>query len=993
MTIQPVPGTTTNAPLLFHSHQTTVLCRCGTNVQCADILLFGLLNVQSINNKSVTICDLIEDDNFDIMALTETWHAQSSDLPLRNAAPPGYSIIDAPRPHMSDYTGANHGGIAIVHRSTIASRLIALPFYVTTFETLICSLRTPLTNLMFVVVYRPASQPITNKFFDDLTSLLEVTAMYKSKTVICGDFNVHIDDSNDSNALQLLDLLEAFGLTQHINGSTHMFGHTLDLVITAPDFVPLHTCADSPIFSDHGLVTCFLPHSRPVSSCLQTKVIRKIKAIDNQIVTQTVMNLPICADIPRLVGQPASALCELYSTSLRQVLDDLAPATTISVRDSSLSPWYDGECRAARRLARSFERRYRRSRMEADRLAWIRQLETKRVLITQKAASYWTNSLHACHGNSKQLWCCLNTILRRDVPSSVQSVIVTAESLEAFFCDKVEAVRSATRLCPPPAFTVFDGSHFDDFRPCSIEEIRQTIQKSPPKSCTLDPIPNSLFTPLLEQLLPILHLLCNTSMSDGVLPDSEKAAIVTPILKKAGLDPDNTASYRPISNLTFVSKLIERLVSCQLTSYLQDNHLMPPVQSAYRKHYSTETATLKVASDVFDSIDAGKLTILAMLDLSAAFDTVDHEILKSRLSMSYGVGGTVLRWLTSFLTDRTQTVNFAAQRSAPFKLTCGVPQGSVLGPILFNMYTADVIRIAASFGVTVHCYADDVQLYVHCLAKDSQTAVARLLACIEAIDNWMRSNRLKMNPDKTQCIWLGTRQQLAKISIEQLHLHDGTVITPSTSVRNLGVIFDNELTMTSHVANITCSCFYQLRQLRSVRRSLTDDAAKTLVHAFITSRIDYCNAILYGTSAIVLRRLQAVLNAAARLITGHRKFDHITPALRDELHWLPIQQRIAYKIALTVYNCLHMHCPAYFSEYCIPLSAIHNRYELRAVHHGDLAQPRSRTRKFGPRSFRSSGPAVWNSLPPDIKDISLTPTQFKNKLKTFLFCTAYNIDY
>ena len=143
-----------------------------------------------------------------------------------------------------------------------------------------------------------------------------------------------------------------------------------------------------------------------------------------------------------------------------------------------------------------------------------------------------------------------------------------------------------------------------------------------------------------------------------------------------------------MSNLTFLSNLIERLLCLKLTAYLCDNQLLVQQQSAYREYHSTETALLKVASDVFDAMDTGDVTILALLDLSAAFDTVDHDILLQRLSYSYGIGGTALHWLKSFLTDRVQAVIFGDQQSTRTQLTCGVPQGSVSGPLLFTLYTA-----------------------------------------------------------------------------------------------------------------------------------------------------------------------------------------------------------------------------------------------------------------------------------------------------------------
>ena len=508
-----------------------------------------------------------------------------------------------------------------------------------------------------------------------------------------------------------------------------------------------------------------------------------------------------------------------------------------------------------------------------------------------------------------------------------------------------------------------------------MEDVRRFLFQSPPKSCSLDPLPTFILREFLDELLPFIHTICNVSMQHGVLPESQKAAIVTPILKKYDLDPDDVRNYRPISNLTFLSKVIERIVASQLTGYLQENKLFPDHQSAYRQGHSTETALLKFFSDILDAADLGQVTLLGLLDLSAAFDTVDHDILLTRLQVSYGVKGSALAWIASFIQHRSQSVNFHGQHSTRKQ------QGSVLGPLLFILYTSDVISIATSHGVGAHSYADDSQLYLHCPSTDQSTAASRLAECIESVERWMRSNRLKLNSDKTQFMWLGSRPQLAKIETQSIHIGDH-LIKFSTSAKNLGVTFDPELGMDLHVNNITRSCFYQLRQLRSIRRSLTMEASNTLIHSLVSSRVDYCNSIFYGATNTVLRRLQSVLNAAARLITNTRKSDHITPVLRDQLHWLPIRQRIIFKIATFVRNSLHGRGPTYLSRSCIPISEIGARAHLRSAARRHLTTPRTRTHRFGPRSFRVSGPVVWNSLPDDIRNPELTLERFKTELKT-----------
>ena len=246
--------------------------------------------------------------------------------------------------------------------------------------------------------------------------------------------------------------------------------------------------------------------------------------------------------------------------------------------------------------------------------------------------------------------------------------------------------------------------------------------------------------------------MCNASLQQGCLPLSQRRAVVTPRLKKSGLDEADVKNYRPISNLTFMSKIVERLVCRQLVTFLQKHNLLPTHQSAYRRQHSTETAVLKIVSDLLLACDRGQVSLLALLDLSAAFDTVDHSILIDRLQSAFGIRGPVIEWIHSFVTSRMQSVSFAGEKSTWSAIMCGVPQGSVLGPILFLLYCADVTYIAHRHGVHAHSYADDTQLYVHCNAADCAIEAERLTACIEELDNWMTSNRLKLNADKTQIV-------------------------------------------------------------------------------------------------------------------------------------------------------------------------------------------------------------------------------------------------
>ena len=368
-----------------------------------------------------------------------------------------------------------------------------------------------------------------------------------------------------------------------------------------------------------------------------------------------------------------------------------------------------------------------------------------------------------------------------------------------------------------------------------------------------------------------------------------------------------------------------------------------------------------------------------MLDLSAAFDTVDHSILLDRLHVAFGIGGAALGWIRTFLPARTQQVLYLGSLSSVGQLAFGVPQGSALGPFLYVLYTAALFGIIESCGLTAHSYADDTQVYLNVPASDAPLAVNHLTDCINKIEHWMGGNRLRLNFDKTQVIWMGTRQQLEKIEIDELILHSST-IQFSTKVVNLGVVFDNQLKMSEQVPSLCRSCFFQLRQIRTTRRTLTSDSTKTLVNAFVNSRLDYCNSLLYGVGEGLMDRLQRVQNAAARLVSGAKKYDHITPIMMD-LHWLPIRRRVTFKVATLVYKCLHGCAPVYLADDCVAVLSIPGRRYLRSAAHLKLTVPRTRTMTSGPRAFLVCGPTVWNSLPCTLRSPELFYNCFRKNLK------------
>ena len=431
-----------------------------------------------------------------------------------------------------------------------------------------------------------------------------------------------------------------------------------------------------------------------------------------------------------------------------------------------------------------------------------------------------------------------------------------------------------------------------------------------------------------------------------------------------------------------MSKVIEKVVSSQLQNHLSDNSFHEAFQSAYKKGHSTETALLRVQNDILRAVDSGQGACLVLLDLSAAFDTIDHEILLSSMNSQLGVKGTALQWFRSYLNNHIQSVIVNNVVSSPSPLKFGVPQGSVLGPLLFCTYMIPLGDIIRKHGMMFHIYADDTQIYCFFNAKIPSTAdlaLDKMRACIKQIRAWMIQSRLKLNDDKTEFIVLSSPHY--QKTFNNLVIQIGEADVKSTSkVRNLGVLFDSSLNMKDQVSAVCKSSIFQLRMIGAVRRYLTDDACAQLIHAFVTSRIDYCNSLLASLPQSQYAKLQKLQNIAARILSRTRKFDHITPVL-IQLHWLPIPLRIHFKIILLTFKCVAGIGPSYLEDllsfYCPTRS-------LRSSSKCLLQTVPAKMATYGSRAFSIVAPQLWNSLPFNLRTAKSVES-FKIGLKTHLF--------
>jgi hypothetical protein len=620
----------------------------------------------------------------------------------------------------------------------------------------------------------------------------------------------------------------------------------------------------------------------------------------------------------------------------------------------------------------------------AAKAAWLSQRRQYRDLRRRKCSDYWSHRIENDALHPQRLWKSVDALLGRG--RSPASPAIDVERFRQFFEDKVAAIRSGTCCAPPPTFReVRQTAELGEFRAFSVDDVLTAINRLPDKTSAADPMPTSVLKQVADLIAPYLTELFNRSLSEGAFPTAYKEAFVTPVFKKPGLDAADPASYRPISNLPVVSKLFERLVVGQLTDYLNLHDLLLPLQSGFRQGHSTETAILRVLSDILQAVDRGDLAALVLLDLSAAFDTVDHEILLRRLAISYGITGSAHSWFRTYLSGRTYCIRRGTARSRVVDLTCGVPQGSVLGPILFILYTLDLIELVEDFGLSVHLYADDTQIYGSCRPTDVDALTALISRCSTAVAGWMSSNRLQLNSGKTEVLWCTSARRQHQLPTSPVAIN-GTPIEPVKSVRDLGIFIDADLGMRTHVQRTVSRCFFVLRQLRQIRRYVPASTFQALTVALVLSRLDYGNSVLAGLPRHLVRRLQSVLNAAARLVYGLRRADHVTDALVS-LHWLRAQQRIDYKLATLTYRALSGTAPTYLRQF-ERVADLPGRRALRSANTNRLVVPSVSRSTIGGRCFTVAAATVWNSLPDNITSSS-TLSAFRQRLKTHLFKQSY----
>ena len=464
-----------------------------------------------------------------------------------------------------------------------------------------------------------------------------------------------------------------------------------------------------------------------------------------------------------------------------------------------------------------------------------------------------------------------------------------------------------------------------------------------------------------------------------------ETAIVKPLIKakKKGTAYTN---YRPVSNLSFISKVVEKCTLQQLTQYCNNHNLPPDFQSAYRKHHGCKTSLLKLTNNILWGMENQQVTSMIILDLSATFDTVDHELLPKVLNHRFGVTGRALEWYKNYLIPSRFKVSRNGSYSNEKTINFSVPQGSVQGAFLFIAY-ASTIQEVVKKDLTLTGFADD-----HSICKQfrpgsgqEQDTIEILESSLKDIKAWMDAVRLRLNESKTEFMYFGSGKQLKKCNENTIKVIEETINRCST-IRYLGAYLDSQLSFREHIKTKCKSAVLNVIRIWNIRKYLDKDTTHKLIKSLALSHLDYANSLLMGLPAKTIKIMQNIQNLAAKVILGKQKSDSSKECLKT-LHWLPIKYRINYKVCTLVFKCLHAMAPPYL----IKLIKIkqQRRQGLRSGSINNILEvPKTKRKTFASRAFSVYGPLTWNALPDSLQTTN-NYDRFCKVLKTHLFLQAY----
>ena len=939
-------------------------------------------NCRSMRNKLEEIQNICNKLQPSILCLTETWLDATS---LQTAyVPDGYKIIRQDRTDQfkQKYGKTDGGGIALIYKEDL--KIKPLGIIKDTEEILWVEVKSK-PNFILGTVYRPSYTDLLTE--DENGTILEsqlTDALCKNKKIIViGDLNCDTEEEDqDKNTKVLNEVFDSQSMKQLITKPTRIDlkknkATTIDHVWTDPENNLIKEAGTIEGISDH--IGIYVKANTEKEKTEPEK--SRFRSYKNYIparFNEDLKEAMASSELKSLIDQEkVDEATEMWVKIFVDTAADHAPIKeTIKSKKRKFIPWFTNELEA---LITEKQNRLQLCRLygyPSDNKI-VKRLSNKISHLKRKCKkAYYSKKLEEYEGDPRKMWKVLKEVTQTEKKKdNIKPEFIdqeTANHFNSFFATVGSEIQKRLNIVS----TVRDGiqiltnliSNESETPPNQFkfkEEKEETIIKLIDRikidvAVGLDDINARLLKDAKYTIAETLTQLVNISYKTCTFPSCMKKAIVKAIHKKESTeDPSN---YRPLSILSTVSKIFERSATDQLVSYLNENTLLNIIQHAYRKCHSTTTCLSEIVNYIYKENDYGNIVGLASLDLSKAFDSISHSLLIQKLA-KLGLANNSLSWCQSYLQGRTQKTKFKKYTSTEETVTSGVPQGSILGPILFICFTNDMPDIFKD--CKIMSYADDTQILVS--AKNSTQLKKMLEDLIKTAQNWYRENSLQINASKTEVMLITRRKTKEKFVIEVTEDGRRKEIKLKKEIKILGVYLDEELNWNRQVNEVNKKARYAAINLQRTNQLLPFKSRMTLYNGLIASHFNYADTVWSGCSAQNQNKLQRTQNMAVKSMLGLKRRESSEEALKTA-NLLTLNQKRKIHEAVYIKKGLAGKLPtAINNEYNKQLSLKNNRSRDKVI----LTIPKHRTQHYeNSPLYRTI--KTWNSIPQEIKDKETT---------------------
>lgn len=892
------------------------------------------LNVCSLLPKIHDVRRIVLNTQLNIVCVTESW-LTSSDT-SRSIYLPGFTSFRHDRS-----SGVNRGGGVVIYVKKRFKTRVLCRSSVDGIEFIFVEVSLGDTKVVIGCVYLPyPSVALLNVLKSELDNLVSVY----DEIIIMGDFNIDIL-TNCSLTRRYKQILDCHGL-QVLNSCepTHFVN---SISVTSASLI------------DHAIV-----RSAKVS---QVSIINQLLGVSNHDCIYISYSIPIrveeCAyytyrdykncNVDELCLEVAGISWEtfynlpsvdertnLFNLNLLQIFNKYLPIKRAKSKREGI-PWYDPLVEKVL-VERDMAFYYWRSTRTTTAKNNYKRLRNRGVFLVRLANRRYSFSLLNPKFDGKKLWNNLGKLGLVETTGS-NEVLFSADDLNTYFLSSQPSIGAPSNWSISGT-SPSQLSNFFSFHNVTYIDVLQSLLSIKSNSIGLDNISPKFIKLILHLILPQITFLFNSVLTQSCFPSAWKFAKVVPVPKKSS--PISISDFRPISILPYLSKALEKIMKNQICEYIHSHNIISEFQSAYRPKHSTTTALLKVTGDIRKNIDCRNLTILVLLDFSKAFDSVDFDILSQKL-VDIGFSSSSIKLIRSYLFGRTQCVLSNDQFSNSLQLSTGVPQGSILGPLLFSLFINDLTHVLQC---SYHLFADDVQIYTACTLSDISFGVRRINNELQKVVEWAKQNKLQLNVGKTQAIAI-YGSQLDTAVFPPL-LVNNVVVPYSSKVKNLGIMMDNTLKWHSHVNLISSKVHFILRRLWRFSYLTPLDIKIKLVKSLILPLLTYGDVVLGALDSTESSKLNVLFNTCTRYVFCIRRFDHISPYTTKVLGCTFLQY-LKYRQCLFMFRVLKDLKPDYLHRDIVIGSSVRTK---------NIIIPKHRSRYLA-NSFMVYSAGLWNDLP------------------------------